>query len=1383
MSTSTSKPAYYDTVAARARKLCSLLEQEPDLSGAWNLLFEQIQNPAFVISELLQNADDAGATRAEVSLNEEEFIFTHNGQDFTEDQFASLCRFGFSNKRTIHTIGFRGIGFKSAFSLGRTVEVWSPSLGVAFSDERFIEPRWIHDCRPVIDTQIKIRIDRKGAYEHVRSSLEKWQQSPASLLFFNNIRKLTLNGQVIERTESRTRIPHTFAVELNGRTKQSLYLLRSEEEPFPPEAIAEIAQTRKIADLNLGGCRVEVVLGIPGDQHLFVVLPTGEPLTLPFSVNAPFLLKPDRFDIKPPSTSPTNAWLLERAGRLVAEVVLAWLGNETLSIGYRTDAYRFLPDPQALGSIGSVTIRDTLLRRLSPCAVVLNCYEKLCEKGAASVPAKLFDIWSGKQVRSLFSPEVQLLHPEVSPLTRQTLVKLGWVEHIAAETILERMTTTGVLPRPDSHTKLALLWEFIFENAPRFDEYYGHRTKRAVPIVPVVGKEGLHPATSVVRISTRSETLSADTISWLSERTSVLDLKWVDSISKFEEARRDTLTKLLGTLQLHEPTQPNRLVEQAAASVFARKEVTVDECVHLAQLFAALRANTPKGFHFVTGDNYRRTVDHGLVFDPTGEIADLAPESWAKEHILHSSYETYVRCTEADWQRWVSSPESGLRTAFPVKNTVVRLHYRSDLRKFLVGRNSAEPSTYHYKRDIFSIEDHSIDAELINHWNFLATSEPQVWQRVLRLILTAGSHEWKDALTATAYQRGNESAKPLNCPPITAEWLAFFRDKPCLADTDHQTGLPSELYRRTPDTDVLQGSREYRFVEAELDIDAVRPVLRHLGTLDTPADYQTIIKRLESLRVAPASDTVFAAVNTFYQILDRIVARCRPMDRAELESVFAQKPLVMAADRSWQTAGELSVFPGDDETPDPASHVHPAFQGMSMWARVGVSQHPSASQTLEWLQTLPTGHKLDGPAYTRVQRALARDPLRIWQECDHWISLDRTWEPVARFTHSYTMEGLGTTSQLAPGVKQRVADFRRVATAVRVASPFSALPELIDALETRVTRFVPSRDKASAPGWLATLADAFRRVKLSDSEKQNRVRSAAVRLARTHWLVARELEITPYLDQTPAGVAAPAKVAWAAEELYLLGSYSGRLHRSLVGELSHPFDSTEVARAFDSCIGRDEEFIADYLADHFTFEETEELPVQDTATSDPTPPASATTESADPTAVNGEPASPNATPDHTSDEPSPDGLSDSPPPDDSPAPAPAAKPRHVPEPTVFDRYAASLGFKAAGNGYAHPNDGRQIIRGEAPFQWHMIDARENCIRRFWTSRDHLENGVEVAAEVWSLTLHAPGMVTWVVASRDRDLVALTGHELDAQTQAARLRLYPSSYRLRPEGVE
>lgn len=1368
MSRPIQKPAYYDSVAARAGKLCSLLAQEPDLSGAWNLLFEQIQNPRFVISELLQNADDAGATHAEVSMDEKEFTFSHNGQDFNEDQFASLCRFGFSNKRTIHTIGFRGIGFKSTFSLGRTVEVWSPTLGVAFSDDRFIEPRWIHDGRPISDTRITVRFDRKGAFDDVRSSLEKWKQSPASLLFFNNIRKLTLNGQVIERTESRTRIPHTFAVELNGKAKQSLYLLRSDEEAFPPDAIAEIAQTRKISDLHLGGCKVEVVLGLTGNQHLFVVLPTGEPLALPFSVNAPFLLKPDRFDIKPPSTSPTNAWLLERAGRLVADVVLAWLGNESLSLGYRAEAYRFLPDPQLLASVGSLPIRDTIISRLSKRAVILNCYEKLCDPGATAVPAPLFDIWSAKQVRALLCPDTQLLSPEIDLNSRLTLAKLGWVQNFTADNVLTRIAEIGALPKPDTWQKLALLWTFVLEHQPKYD--FDNSRKRALPIVPVVGKDELRPATAVVRVSTRTETLSAETVEWLTGRTLVLDLNWPEWTYKLEPARGTALLSLLRALQLLEPTPVNRLVEQTASSVFARAEVTLEECVQLAQLFAALGASTPKGFQFVTRDRYRRTNEHCLVYDAEGHVADLAPESWTQIHLLHEDYDQFVRCTQADWMKWVRSPASGLHQGFPISARNEPIYGKSGLLNFLVSRNSAEPSAYHYKRDQFTVRDFALDKELVTHWTAIARQDGSVWRRALNLILSASPHCWADRLAASAHQDGNSYKPALSCPPITPQWITVFRDKPCLFDVHHQLHHPSELHRRTPDTEVMQGSREYKFVEAEMDIEATRPVLRLLGVLDTPADFNKIIKRLDDLRGAPVSPAVFATVSTFYHVLDRIVARCRPVDRAELETVFTKRPLILAADQSWQTASELSVYPGDEEAPDAASYIHPAFQGLTMWPRVGVPQHPSVGQTLDWLHTLPSGQRLDSSAYKRVRRALARDSLRVWQECGHWMSLDLTWEPVSRFSHRLTMQALAQSAHLMPGVKQCVADLRPVSTPLLGQSPFSELVELADALETRVTHFAPGRAVPENPLWLVRLADAFRRVKISDTDKQVRVRAAGARLHRTRWQVASALEVTPYLEQTPAGSASPAKVAWVGHDLYVLGGSAGRLHRPLVEELSRPFDSADLTRAFDSCAGRDEDFIADYLAEHFTLEDIAELPF------DQPEPAPATAPAPDDVAPVSEPVSstdslePQPAPDEQAAAPSPDGEAT---PEQPPAPA---KARSAPEPTVFDRYAASLGFKFSGNGYTHA-DGRLIVKSSTPFHWQLLDSRGACLRRYWASRDCLEKGVEVAAELWTLTHQAPGEITWVVVSDDRGVVALTGHELTAQTDAAVLKLYPATYRL------
>ncbi|MCZ6677438.1 MAG: hypothetical protein O7E52_09325, partial [Candidatus Poribacteria bacterium] len=114
----TNVPAYFEEVRCRAARRWDQLEQDPELAAPWHQLFMQVQRPQHVVSELLQNADDAGATKAWVDIQDGDFVFTHNGEDFIRDHFRSLCRFGYSNKRSLHTIGFRGIGFKSIFSLG-----------------------------------------------------------------------------------------------------------------------------------------------------------------------------------------------------------------------------------------------------------------------------------------------------------------------------------------------------------------------------------------------------------------------------------------------------------------------------------------------------------------------------------------------------------------------------------------------------------------------------------------------------------------------------------------------------------------------------------------------------------------------------------------------------------------------------------------------------------------------------------------------------------------------------------------------------------------------------------------------------------------------------------------------------------------------------------------------------------------------------------------------------------------------------------------------------------------------------------------------------------------------------------------------------------------
>src|SRR3954471_14340652 len=171
-------PSYFNNIQRRASERWDQLENDPELAGPWHQLFRQVQSPRHIVSELLQNADDAGATEASVRIEDGVFLFDHNGEDFSEEHFASICRFGYSNKRALHTIGFRGIGFKSTFSLGDRVELYTPTLAVAFNRVRFTEPLWV-DGRSAPDgtTRVEVAIANALLRRELEKNLEEWLRS------------------------------------------------------------------------------------------------------------------------------------------------------------------------------------------------------------------------------------------------------------------------------------------------------------------------------------------------------------------------------------------------------------------------------------------------------------------------------------------------------------------------------------------------------------------------------------------------------------------------------------------------------------------------------------------------------------------------------------------------------------------------------------------------------------------------------------------------------------------------------------------------------------------------------------------------------------------------------------------------------------------------------------------------------------------------------------------------------------------------------------------------------------------------------------------------------------------------------------------------------
>ena len=76
-------PNYFSRIEQEAQQNWELLESRPKLAAPWHQLFRQVTTSVRpVVSELLQNADDAGAKIASVRIENYDFIFEHDGIDF-----------------------------------------------------------------------------------------------------------------------------------------------------------------------------------------------------------------------------------------------------------------------------------------------------------------------------------------------------------------------------------------------------------------------------------------------------------------------------------------------------------------------------------------------------------------------------------------------------------------------------------------------------------------------------------------------------------------------------------------------------------------------------------------------------------------------------------------------------------------------------------------------------------------------------------------------------------------------------------------------------------------------------------------------------------------------------------------------------------------------------------------------------------------------------------------------------------------------------------------------------------------------------------------------------------------------------------------------------
>lgn len=1398
-----SPPPYFEGIRAGASARWDQLEADPELAGPWHQLFKQVQSPRHILSELLQNADDAGASEANVSIDDGRFVFEHNGEDFIAAHFASICRFGYSNKRALHTIGFRGIGFKSTFSLGDRVELVTPTLAIEFDRSRFTQPHWMPEKSLTAGTtRVEVAISSDLRRQEVEKNLAEWLKSPVSLLFFRNIRKLRIGDESVHwQSLGPGPVGQSEWMALDEKAQDPFLLVRSSEEAFPEEALEEIRQERMLGVEDSGEfppCRVEIVLGAKG--RLYVVLPTGVETKLPFACNAPFIQDPARLKIKDPAISPTNRWLLERAGQLAAQAMERWIGDASIGLQDRAVAYGLLPDVDReasdLEGMCAAIAELAFDNAIKDKPILLTDEGQLVSSKAAIImPPAVFEVWPAEQAMALLDEDGRpafLRH--VSAANRTKLKNWGFIEEFTKDDLLERLAEVH-LPRPATWRHLLNLWAYIAPEVTGYD----CSDPSALRIVPVQGQDVLYSAAEVVRLGEKKLLQSDDDWSFLSEHLIVLNQNWTRFLAdqRREKAgdkdqRKDPAQAALDVLEeigLNDTSDVNSVIELVAEAYFSSGQPKLADCVRLAQIAAKLNASPGAAFRYAAADRKLRGTNNTILFDEDGTLDGLLPKAVRETQLLHPDYSaSFTSCSRDEWLRWVGSGRSGLQTFAPLVSKRISIYGRARIIAEAKARGQKGTLSYPYVTDSFEIEDWDYAADYWRYWEAEAVGDPSFWTKLSARIFAQRETYWSRASGARIVQIATTgSRRAVSWEALAAGWILKLREKPCLPDTRNTPHVPADLLRRTSETESFIDVEP--FVQGILDREATRPLLDLLGVRKTPSGPEQLLKRLRAL--AGVQRAPVPEVEKWYRRLDGMLDACSTADAQSVRDAFQTEKLILAHDGSWVTASTVFLHADEEDVPG-AAIIRASVGDLSLWRRVGVADRPSADVALKWLNSLESGSTLAPDEARRVRALIVKYPIRIWQECGHWMNLLGEWAPVSTLEFVFSLQGLIKWSHLHDWVKRKTADCQRLAADVMQTPPFAALPALSQFVEERFNQPSLLGGLHESRAWLTAFGRQLGRIELADAAETERVRNVAKAIEGTTWFTAPKLEVIPYLDGVPAGTARLTDILWHRGKLFVTPLSKAKLAKRVPEEIGKSL-SSDIQAALAYAFERSPEDIQAYLEENFSLgpDRVEQLVVGE--------------ERHDQADEHGQHADAEDRPLSPSPELSkPDNIET----DDvmldeaveEPTTAPAhpdqpvdpnrellpsdvlAKPRPAPRParpSVIARFAYAKGYKADGDDRFFHSDGSWIGRANGSrFPWECRSSSGEVLCYYYPKEHCLElEPLQIEADVWGLLDQRPTDYSFILTTPDGEPVEMTGSRLCEMREGGEITIHPATYRL------
>ena len=340
------------------------------MRGIWSSIVEKYSDQAHFIYELLQNADDAGATTARFILRADELIFAHNGTrhfsisdpdneeidtaNGTLGDVNAITSAANSNK-TVNDIGKFGVGFKAVFQYTRTPRIYD--VNINFKIERYIVPIRLetdHPERKVGETLFVFPFDNPAVEPEraAREIADKLLALTLPTLFLKNLRRVSYQSGSAVGKYDKSIITHVVGGAINVEQINAWqWHMGSDAKSEPPRDFLLFTRTERINDYDAEisvGFLIDANKLVPANYNAFCFFPTKEKTGLNFIIHAPFLLTDSREGIR--ATVDFNRVLIQKLAELSA-VALIHLKDAGL---IDDDILRIIPcDPNAFTALDS----------------------------------------------------------------------------------------------------------------------------------------------------------------------------------------------------------------------------------------------------------------------------------------------------------------------------------------------------------------------------------------------------------------------------------------------------------------------------------------------------------------------------------------------------------------------------------------------------------------------------------------------------------------------------------------------------------------------------------------------------------------------------------------------------------------------------------------------------------------------------------------------------------------------------------------------------------------------------------------------------------------------------------------------------------------------